>query len=503
VTLLRLTGINKAFLGVQALSDVDFDLQAGEIHALLGENGAGKSTLVKVLTGVYAKDGGTLTLDGVPRIFTGSADARRAGVSAVYQEVNLVPNLSVAHNLFLGREPRRFGCVRHGEMRRQARAVLEPFDLGIDVSQPLGRFSLAVQQLVAIARGVSESATVLVLDEPTASLDNHEVDTLFGILDRLRRNGMGIVFVTHFLEQVYRLCDRITVLRNGRVAGCWPTSELPRERLVAQMLGKELAQTAALANGATESANAVLLEAENVAVKHALRPFSLAIRGGEAVGLAGLLGSGRTEVCRALFALDRLKSGVIRMAGTRVRQRRPADAIRNGMALCPEDRKAQGIVGPLSVAENVILALQAKRGWFNPIGKDERRALVDKMIAELGIKAADTRQPVEQLSGGNQQKVILARWLLTKPRLLILDEPTRGIDVGAHAEIIRMIGALRAEGMSLLVTSSELEELVRFADRVVVMRDRHKAAELTGDAVSESHIMAAIAAPEAVTDAAA
>ena len=496
MTLLRLERISKAFPGVQALADVDFELRAGEIHALLGENGAGKSTLVKVLTGVYAKDGGTLTLDGVPRSFAGSAEARRAGISAVYQEVNLVPNLSVAHNLFLGNEPRRFGCIRRGEMRRKARALLAPFHLDIDVSQPLGSYSVAVQQLVAIARGVNDSAKVLVLDEPTASLDSQEVDTLFGILDRLRREGLGIVFVTHFLEQVYRLCDRITVLRNGRVAGCWPTRALPRHTLIAEMLGKELAQVPVAQHADRDEAHAALLHAEGIRIRGSRRPIDLTIRGGEAVGLAGLLGSGRTEVCRALFALDPSRAGRLALAGAPLRQRRPADAVRNGLALCPEDRKVQGIVGKLSVAENIILALQAKRGWRKPIRKAERGALVDAAIADLGIKVADARQPAEQLSGGNQQKVLLARWLLTKPRLLILDEPTRGIDVGAHAEVLRLIAALRAEGMALLVASSELEELVRFADRVVVMRDRHKVAELSGEQISEAHIMAAIAAHE-------
>src|SRR5690606_4541326 len=298
-------------------------------------------------------------------------------ISAVYQEVNLVPNLSVAHNLFLGNEPKRFGCIRHAEMRRRARTLLKPFNLEIDVSRPLGSFSVAVQQLVAIARGVNDSAKVLVLDEPTASLDSQEVDTLFGILDRLRREGLGVVFVTHFLEQVYRLCDRITVLRNGRVAGCWPTRALPRHTLIAEMLGKELAQVPVAQYADRDEAHAALLHAEGIRIRGSRRPIDLTIRGGEAVGLAGLLGSGRTEVCRALFALDPSRSGRLALAGAALRQRRPADAVRNGLALCPEDRKVQGIVGKLSVAENIILALQAKRGWRKPIRKAERGALVD------------------------------------------------------------------------------------------------------------------------------
>jgi len=494
MTLLSLTKVEKNYPGVKALDGVDFQLRAGEIHALLGENGAGKSTLVKVMTGALQGDGGSMSYLGEPLKLKSTAQAQSVGISTVYQEVNLLPNLSVAQNLYLGREPKKFGLIDWKRIYRQSREVLKRFALDIDVSKPLSGYSVAVQQLVAIARGVDMSAKVLVLDEPTASLDSGEVEQLFGVMRELKAKGIGIVFITHFLDQVYAVCDRITVLRNGTLVGEFETAKLPREQLVGHMLGKELqAQSHRAPQRESRAAGEPLLEMEAVAVRGSLQETSLTVNRGEAVGLAGLLGSGRSEVCRAVFGVDKKSSGKLKFAGSERSFRQPAEAIAAGLALCPEDRKSSGIVGPLSIRENIALALQARRGWWRPMSRAEQQQLADKFIAELQIATPDAEKPIEQLSGGNQQKVILARWLATEPQLLLLDEPTRGVDIGAHAEILKLIKKLCSEGMSLLVTSSELEELVAFSDRVAVMRDRRKVAEIEGEDISENTIMRAIA----------
>ena len=494
MTLLSLKQVEKRYPGVKALDGVDFHLRAGEIHALLGENGAGKSTLVKVMTGALEGDGGSMTYLGEPLKLKSTAHAQSVGISTVYQEVNLLQNLSVAQNLYLGREPKKFGLIDWTRIHRQSRAVLERFALDIDVSRPLSSYSVAVQQLVAIARGVDMSAKVLVLDEPTASLDAGEVEQLFGVLRELKSKGIGIVFITHFLDQVYSVSDRITVLRNGTLVGEYETAQLPRKALVGHMLGKEL-QEVAHRSGPREAraAGEALLEAVDLSVQGSLQPTSITVNRGEAVGLAGLLGSGRTEVCKAVFGVDKLSSGKLAFKGSERRFRQPADAIAAGLALCPEDRKLSGIVGPLSIRENIALALQARRGWWRPMSRAEQQKLAERFIAELQIATPDADKPIEQLSGGNQQKVILARWLATEPELLVLDEPTRGVDIGAHAEILKLIKKLCSQGMSLLVTSSELEELVAFSDRVAVMRDRHKVAEIEAGDISEDTIMRSIA----------
>lgn len=494
--LLTLSGIRKAFPGVLALDGVDFDVRPGEVHALLGENGAGKSTLIKVMTGVYQADAGEISLGGEAFRPRSTGEAVAAGVSTVYQEVNLLPNLSVAQNLFLGREPRQYGLIDRKRMDREATEALARFGLRLDVRKPLGAFSVAEQQMVAIARAVTQSASVLILDEPTASLDAGEVELLFSIVRQLRDEGMGIVFVTHFLDQVYALSDRITVLRNGRKVGCFEAKTLPRASLIEHMLGRALKAVEA-AHGNAHSAMApsgeALLSLRGASARGTLRNVSLDLHAGEAVGLAGLLGSGRTEVCRALFGLDQISTGEIALRGKRVSLTAPRQAIGHGIALCPEDRKTCGIVAELSIRENIALALQARRGWWRPVPKAELDALADQSIRDLKIATPDADKPAGQLSGGNQQKVILARWLAIRPDVLILDEPTRGIDVGAHAEILRLIRELCATGMGLLVASSELEEIVAFSDRVVVLRDKAKVAELSGDEITEDHIMRAIA----------
>ncbi|MGX7708712.1 sugar ABC transporter ATP-binding protein [Methylobacterium sp. Gmos1] len=499
--LLAVRGLTKSFAGFPALSGVDLTLRAGEIHALLGENGAGKSTLIKTVTGIVTRDAGTVELDGTAIAPRSGEAAQAAGIATVYQEVNLLPNLSVAQNLFLGREPTRLGLVRHREMRRRAAALLAEFDLAIDAGAPLGDHSVAVQHLVAIARAVDLSARVLILDEPTASLDAHEVEILFRVMRRLAARGLGIVFVTHFLDQVYAVTDRITVLRNGRLVGSWETGALPRMKLIEAMLGRELSE-ATVGTGhadrhgpATEGAAVAVYE--GFGKPGYVAPFDLTLKRGEVVGLAGLLGSGRTETARLLFGAEVAQTGEARIDGAPTRLRTPRDAIRHRFGYCPEERKTEGIIAELSVRENIVLALQARRGPFRPIPRREQEALARRYIAMLDIRPPDPERPIGLLSGGNQQKALLARWLATEPRVLILDEPTRGIDVGAHAEIIRLIRRLCDEGLALVVISSELEEIVTYADRVVVMRDRAQIATLEAGAVDVTAILKAIAGDEA------
>lgn len=493
---LQLRGICKRFQGLNALTQVDLTLEAGEIHALLGENGAGKSTLIKVMTGAYSKDAGSIELGGVPIAPQKPVDAQKAGISTVYQEVNLLPNLSVAHNIFLGREPRRFGCIQWRKIQREAKLLLRQFDLDIDVSRPLASYSIALQQLVAIARAVDCSARVLILDEPTASLDAREVALLFRILRGLKADGVAILFVTHFLDQVYELTDRITVLRNGERIGTFVTSQLPRNELVAHMLGKELQAIEQPHHCHTaENTAEALLQVNEVSSSNGIDRISFHARRGDAVGLAGLLGSGRSEICAILFGLADTTGGAIKLSGQPFAPGFPAAAIAQGFALCPEDRKIAGIADPLSVRENLILALQAQRGWWRRIGVKEQKNLVERAIAALKIVCSNMEKPIGELSGGNQQKVILARWLLTQPRVLILDEPTRGIDIGAHAEILQLIRKLCAEGMTLIVASSEIEELVAFSNRILVMRDKKLLTSIEGDAISENAVLAAIATP--------
>lgn len=491
---LSLSGIDKSFPGVRALQSVDFKLRPGEIHALLGENGAGKSTLIKVMTGVYPRDAGRIQLEGLDINPGSTRDAQALGISTVYQEVNLLPNLSLAHNLFLDREPKRWGLIDWPRLNRRARELLETYDLHLDVTQPLAHYSVAVQQLIAIARGVDMSAKVLILDEPTASLDAGEVQKLFGIMRRLKEEGMGIVFVTHFLDQVYAVSDRITVLRNGALVGEFVTAELPQDQLVGHMLGKELAQIEARAPvSETDEARAPLLSLKQVGRRGSVEPLDLELAPGQVLGLAGLLGSGRTELCRLVFGVDRKDQGELRFQGRKRDFKNPFDAMTAGIGLAPEDRKQDGIIGPLSVRENILLALQVKRGWWRYMPRREQEALAERYIGELKIATPDSDKPIEQLSGGNQQKVILARWLASEPSLLVLDEPTRGIDIGAHAEIIRLIRRLCDQGLALMVASSELDELVAFSDKVLVLRDHRKLAELVREQISQQAIMQTIA----------
>lgn len=495
--LLEVKGLSKIFPATVALSEVDFTLYAGDVHVLVGENGAGKSTLIKLITGVYRKDAGTILLEGKEIDPHSPRHAQELGISAVYQEVNLIPTMSVAENIFLGRQPMRFGMIDMRAINAQAKKLLQDFGLDIDVTRNLSAYSVAVQQIVAIVRGVDLSAKVLILDEPTSSLDRHEVETLFSVIRSLQQRGIGIILITHFLDQVYEIADRVTILRNGQKVGEHRITELPRVQLITKMLGKELTAELEPEGKKAESTHIgeqTFLKVQGYARQGMVEPFDLEIRQGEIVGLAGLLGSGRTEVAHLIFGIDQHDQGEAYIKGEKVKLTSPRKAIHYGFGLCPEDRKVEGIIGDLSVRENIILALQAKMGWFNYLSRQKQNALAEEMIQALSIATSSAEKPVKELSGGNQQKVILARWLVSNPDFLILDEPTRGIDVGAHAEIIQIIKRLAKEGKAMLIISSELAEVVDYSDRVVIMRDRKKLRELQGDDINETTIMQAIAA---------
>jgi len=494
--LLSAQGVDKSFFGVKVLDGVDFSLRAGEIHALLGENGAGKSTLVKILTGAYRRDAGTMRLDGAEVEPRSVAEAQGLGICTVYQEVNLLENLTVAENLYLGRQPRRMGLIDRRRMRADAARLLSRYGVAADPEETLAHYPVAVRQIIAIARAVDLSGKVLFLDEPTASLDAREVQALFAVLRQLRGQGLGIVMITHFLDQVYQIADRVTVLRNGRMVGSRAIAELPRRELVSMMLGRELAEATGHRDpDAVEPDVPAAFRFENYGKRGSIAPFDLDIRPGEVVGIAGLLGSGRTETARLLFGIDRPDSGEATVDGAPVSLHSPEDAITHGFGMCPEERKSDGIIGDLSVRQNIVLALQARQGWARPIPRREADALAARYIKALDIRPPEPERPIKFLSGGNQQKAILARWLATDPRLLILDEPTRGIDIGAHAEIINLIGRLRADGMALVVISSEIEELVAFSTRVIVLSDRRHVRELKGAEITAEAIVEAMAVP--------
>ncbi|RMA62478.1 monosaccharide ABC transporter ATP-binding protein (CUT2 family) [Acidovorax sp. 100] len=528
--LLQLSGIHKQFAGIPVLRDVQLNLYPGEIHALMGQNGAGKSTLIKVLTGVLEASGGQMRLGGnaaapgrpkqgdAP---SGGSDprsggawgqitvwpdsplaAQRLGISTVYQEVNLCPNLSVAENIFAGRYPR---CgiaqgfrIDWATLHQRARDLVARIGLQIDVTRLLSDYPVAVQQLVAIARALSIESRVLILDEPTSSLDDDEVQKLFEVLRRLRSEGLSIVFVTHFLNQVYAVSDRITVLRNGSWVGEWRAQDLGPQALIAAMLGRDLAavSTEPAVSPVFDTRQTTLLQTEGLGQDTQLQPLDLQIRAGEVVGLAGLLGSGRTELARLLFGLEQPDRGALRIDGQVVKFANPMDAIRHGLALCPEERKTDGIVAELSVRENIALALQARMGVGKFLSRAEQTALAERYVKLLGIKTETVDKPIGLLSGGNQQKAILARWMAIEPRLLILDEPTRGIDVAAKQEIMDQILRLAQAGMAVLFISSEMSEVVRVAHRIVVLRDRHKVGELPAGS-SEDAVYDLIAAEHA------
>ena len=492
----ELTGIEIGFPGVKALDGVSLRLLPGEVHALMGENGAGKSTLIKALTGVYAIDAGSLRVDGQEHRFSGPAESQAAGISTVYQEVNLCTNLTVAENMLLGREPRRFGRIHTRAMNRRAAEVLARLGLDVDPTSTLGSHPIAVQQLVAIARAVDVDAKVLVLDEPTSSLDADEVRVLFDVVRSLRDQGVAVLFVSHFLDQVFELSDRMTVLRNGRFVAEHRTAEITQLELVQEMIGRELEVLERLdrqpADPAAPAAEPVL-KVVGLGRSGELEATDLALHEGEVVGVAGLLGSGRTELARLLVGADVADRGEVQVRGRTRPWRSPRQAIDAGVAFSSEDRRAEGVVGDLTVADNMILALQATRGWLRPVPQRTKDELVRRYIEALDIRPADPNALMRNLSGGNQQKVLLARWLITEPRLLVLDEPTRGIDVGAKAQIQQLVAELAADGMAVVFISAELEEVLRLADRVVVMRDRRKVAEQVNDGLEVSDVLRTIA----------
>jgi galactofuranose transport system ATP-binding protein len=493
---LEVTGIHKAFPGVKALLDAGLRLFPGEVHTLMGQNGAGKSTLIKVLTGVYQPDAGSIVLNGRAIQPRSTQDAQNLGISTVYQEVNLCPNLSVAENIFIGRYPRRFGMVDWRSMRTQAAALLARLEIHVDVSRPLADYPLAIQQMVAIARALNTDSRVLILDEPTSSLDEAEVQMLFSVLRRLRDEGMAILFVTHFLDQTYAISDRITVMRNGEREGEYACADLSRLALVNKMIGapadaEHAADTAG--QGAAHQHGEVFLRARGIARKGVLSPVDLELRRGELLGLAGLLGSGRTETARLLFGADKLDAGSVDIDGKAVSLSNPRDAIREGIGFCSEDRKHEGAILALSVRENLILALQARQGIFRAIPFKRQQQMATDYVKWLGIKTASIETPIGSLSGGNQQKVLLARWLATDPRLMILDEPTRGIDVRAKQEIMDYVSNLCRKGMSILFISSELPEVLRVSDRMVVMRDRKACGEYRRGELDETSVLHVIA----------
>jgi len=495
-TILTIRKLNKSFPGVQALEDVDFTLRKGEIHALMGENGAGKSTLIKVLTGVYRKDSGQIYISGTDKAITikSPEEAQNMGISTVYQEITLCPNLTVAENMFIGRGRDLF--VNWRAMEKKSKEILDSLGIPARPNQQLSNYSLAVQQMVAIARAVDMDCKVLILDEPTSSLDDQEVAKLFALMRDLKSRGVGIVFVTHFLDQVYEVCDRITVLFNGKLVGEYKLAELPPVQLISKMIGKELVELSELHKkdiSPDDDKRVPVYEAVGLSSAEGLKPYNFKIRKGEVNGFTGLLGSGRSESVRAIFGADRVTGGTVKVNGKKAKILKPIDAMKNKIGYLPEDRKNDGIIADLSVRDNIILALQVMKGFFRPFSKSEAEAFAAEYIKLLGIKTPSVNTPLKSLSGGNQQKVILARWLLTHPEYLILDEPTRGIDVGTKVEIQKLVLKLAEEGMSITFISSEIEEMVRTCSRLIVMRDRNIVGELRGSEITQDNIMHTIA----------
>ncbi|MET9724172.1 sugar ABC transporter ATP-binding protein [Streptomyces zaomyceticus] len=498
-TVLEAHGVGKRFPGVVALDDVSFSLRAGEVHALVGENGAGKSTLIKVLTGVHRPDSGELLLSGRPVRFARPSEAQAAGISTIYQEVNLVPLMSVARNIFLGREPKnRFGLIDFPRMHAEAAALLGGFGVTVDPRRPLDSLGIGTQQMVALARAVSVEAHVVVMDEPTSSLEPREVETLFRIIDDLRRRDIAVVYVSHRMDELYRICDRVTVLRDGRHIHTGPIGGLDRMRLVSMMLGREISEVrrhgmTSFGSEGHDVARKPVLTATGLARRHQLDDVSLELHPGEVLGLGGLLGSGRSETAKALAGALALDSGQVRVDGAPLGRFSSAGAIRAGISLLPEDRKAEGIVPGLSVRENIVLAALPRLSRLGIVSRARQDRVVDIFMKRLRIKASSPEQKVGELSGGNQQKVLLARWLCLEPKVLLLDEPTRGIDVGAKAEVQALIDELAQEGLAVLLISSDIEELVEGSDRIVVLRSGGTVGELLGENVSEDALLAALA----------
>jgi len=495
---LEARGLVKRFPGVLALDGVDLALRGGEVHALVGENGAGKSTLIKLLTGAYTPDEGVLLHRGREVSYASPRQAQDDGISTIYQEVNLVPLMSVARNLHLGHEPRnRLGLIDTRRMERESEQLLRRYGIALDVRAPLRSLGLGAQQMVAVARAVSTEADTVIMDEPTSSLETREVETLFGLVERLQAAGTAILYVSHRLDELFRLCDQVTVLRDGRLVHTGPLADQDRLSLVAMMLGRELQEVKA--HGATafgeghDVSGRPVLEVRGLSRANVLHGVDVSVRPGEVVGLGGLLGAGRSETARAIAGADPVDGGEVVVDGTPLRRHSTAAALRAGIAMLPEDRKSEGIVPDLSVRDNIALAALPRLSKAGIVSEKAIDALVDTFMRRLRIRAHSPQQKVGELSGGNQQKVLLARLLCLEPKVLLLDEPTRGIDVGAKAEVQSLVEELAQQGLAVLLISSELEELVEGSDRIVVLRDGAVVDVLTDDQVDADHVMHAIA----------
>ena len=500
--LVEMAAVTVAHGPVEVLREVDLTVRAGEIHALMGENGAGKSTLINVLAGVIPPASGSIRLDGRPLRFSSPAEAQAAGIRAVLQDVPVARHLSIGENVMLGHEPRgRFG-IRWGELHAQAHRVLDELGLGdMDTRRRVRSLSPATTQLVAIARAMADEPRVLLLDEPTSSLDAAEVEQLFLVLRRLRERGVAMVFASHFLEQVLALSDRLTVLRSGARVAEFPAHQVERSELISLMIGRDLTELRRIGSQRREHrsdpAGPPFYSARQLAQREVLAPTDLDLHRGEVVGIAGLRGSGRTELARLLTGGAVADSGSVVLDGQAISLRSPSAALRHHIAMASEDRLGEGVISGLSIRDNIVLALQSRRGWARPVSRAERDELVAGFIDELGISPADPATPVEQLSGGNQQKVLLARWLATRPRLIVLDEPTKAVDIRARVEIQSLVARLAANRVALVIISSDLDELLRLSDRIVVMKDRMKIGEVSnGPGLSVETIVEMIAAPE-------
>ncbi len=494
--LLDMASVTKSFGGIVALADASLTVTPGEVHALIGQNGAGKSTLIKVLTGYHRKTSGDVIFQGVPFEVASPRAAQDAGISTIYQEINLVPQRSVAENICLGRESRRYGLLDWSALRAEASALLARFNLALDVDAPLSRFATATQQMVAIARAVGFSARLVIMDEPTSSLDDREVQVLFDVIRGLRESGISVLFVSHRLDELYAVCDRVTIMRDGRTVRVARMDEIGKMDLVSTMLGRDVARGKGQVTGfgaPGRARGATVLGARHLSDGSHVRDVSLSVGEGEIVGLAGLLGAGRSETARLIFGDTQPRAGEMHLGDARHVPDRPAQAIRAGLGFCTEDRKEEGIVPHMSVADNMMLALRPALGRSGIVDVRRQRAIATDFIDRLAIKCTRPDQRISELSGGNQQKVLLARWLAMDPRLLILDEPTRGIDVGAKDEIQRLIRNLADQGLAVLMISSEIEEVVEGADRVFVLRDGVTVADIARADLTDEAVLSAMA----------
>jgi ribose transport system ATP-binding protein len=485
--LLSLQGISKRFPGVQALSDVRFDLQAGEVHALMGENGAGKSTLIKILCGVQPPDEGDIVLDGAPVTIASPVDAHAMGISSVHQELHFEPYLTVAENIFLGRQPtNRLGLIDHARLRREARKVLAELGVSIDVRALAGQLSIAERQVVAIARAVSMRARIMIFDEPTSSLTRRESALLMAMIRRLRDQSIGIMYVSHRMEEVFDLCDRVTVFRDGRYVATRDVGATSMAELVHMIVGRDLESPGAKVEAA---AGPEVLEVRHLSKRGMLRDISFSLRRGEIVGLAGLVGAGRTELARVIFCDLLPDHGDVLVEGRPFRGRNPRNAIQAGIGFVPEDRKEQGLVTSLTVMSNISMARLGSLSWLGVVSSARERRLAREYVERLAIRTPSIEQKAMYLSGGNQQRVVVAKWLATQPKVLIVDEPTRGIDVGAKAEIHNLLRELAARGMAVLMISSDMPEILAVSDRVLVMHQGHMAGELPAATATQEAIM--------------